>query len=74
MPSRSYTDRWDSSRWAHDRLVNRLRAASTQYVVYGVNGEVVRIYKKRSSAVVYCNNHDGCVFELSRVSPDPSKG
>ena len=73
MPSRSYTDRWDCSRWEHDRKVNRLRAASIQYVVYGVDGEVVSIYRKRSSAVVYCNDHNGCVFELSRVTPAPSK-
>jgi hypothetical protein len=73
MPRRSYTDRWDASRWEHDRTVNRLRAASTEYVVRDADGCVVMVYRKRGSAIVYCNDHDGCVFELRRVSPAPSK-
>lgn len=73
MPSRSYTDCWDASRWEHDRMVNRLRAAGTEYVVYGVGGDVVKTYRKRGSAVVYCNDHDGCVFEVRRISRHHSK-
>lgn len=50
---------WTEAQREKERTTNRLRASRTAYEIVDGNGVVVRTYKKRVSAIVWCYDHDG---------------
>ena len=59
MPKRVQTSKWTVEQWEIERAVVRARAAKTSFHIFNSAGKLVRIYKKRDSAIIYCNDNDG---------------
>jgi len=59
MPKRIQTARWIEAQWEKERAAVRDRARRTSFHIYQSNGLLLRIYKKRASAIIFCNDNDG---------------
>lgn len=59
MPKRTQTKNWTDEQWEIERAACRERATKTSFHIFNSAGKLVRIYKKRDSAIIYCNDNDG---------------
>lgn len=58
MPKRVQTASWTEAQWGEERAKCRDRAKRTSFHIYKNDGQLLCIYKKRASAIVFCNDND----------------
>lgn len=63
MPKRIQTATWTEEQWEIERAACRARAAKTYFHIYDSNDTLIKVFKKRISAYVYCDLHDGTRWE-----------